>query len=244
MSETIVSIRNLQAGYQSEAVLENITLNICRGDFIALLGPNGAGKTTLIKAMLGIIPALAGEVRLFGSDLKSFCRWDLVGYLPQNLQHINPLLPATVEEIVATPLKIFQRQLKLNRQNLKNLIDLALKQLRISQLRHKSFNTLSGGQQQRVLVARTIVARPQLLLFDEPTSALDNEIKDNFFALLESLNREQKCTIIFITHETACLGKLANKILLLDKRVIFYGDHDRFHDHESSLFYTKMNICD
>jgi len=244
VSEKVISVNQLCLNYGGASVLDDITFEIENGDFVALLGPNGAGKTSLIKALLGIIQLKQGEVEIFQTPLKKFRNWELIGYLPQNRMQINPLIPATVEEILLSVLKIFQKKIQLDRKRIDQMINAVLEQMKISDLRRRNFSSLSGGQQQRVLVARTIVAAPRLLLLDEPTSALDPEIRDDFFQLLRHLNQEIKTTILFITHDTACLGELVNKVLLLNKKLLFFGEHQQFHlQEESHTFFPQKINC-
>ena len=105
-----------------------------------------------------------------------------------------------------------------------------LDSLNIRDLADSLFSELSGGQQQRVILARALVSNPQLLILDEPTTALDPKSRDNFFSLLETLNKENRVTIIYITHDLSSIGTHANKLLYIDKEVVYYGNFSDFKE--------------
>lgn len=103
-----------------------------------------------------------------------------------------------------------------------------LKKLEIGDLKNRMISELSGGQQQRVLLARALVSQPELLIFDEPSTALDPQSRDLFFELIQKLNQEFKIAIILITHDTAYVGQYANKLMYIDKELIYFGNFKEF----------------
>ena len=228
-SNNIISVSNLCFTYpDSIYALKNISFDVKKGDFIGLAGHNGSGKTTLIKAILGLLKPTSGEISLFGQTSKNFRSWHKIGYMPQNLSIFNPIFPATVEEIVSQgllSLKTFPK--KINFQD-KLIIKEALEHLKIYHLKNRLIGDLSGGQQQRVFLARAIITKPELLILDEPSNALDATTRKHFFDILEEFNHDQKTTIILITHDVGQIGKFANKLLLIDQKVVFYGSFSDF----------------
>ncbi|MBN2854471.1 metal ABC transporter ATP-binding protein, partial [Patescibacteria group bacterium] len=204
-------------------------------DFIGLAGPNGAGKTTLIKVILGLLPITKGEIELFSTQQAKFSDWKKIGYLPQKATTVNPLFPATVEEIVALGLLSEKTMPKRIVKNDKKKVEAILEELGISDLKKKILSELSGGQQQKVFLARALVSSPEILIFDEPSTALDPESRESFFKLIEKLNKEKGIAIILITHDTSYIGKYANKFLYVDKELIYFG---KFSDFCQS---AKMN---
>lgn len=226
--EEIISVKNLSFCYGGNEVVSSVSFSVEQGDYIALVGHNGSGKSTLIKLLLGILKPSAGSVFLFGRDLRNFTQWDKAGYLPQNIGLFNPLFPATVAEVVALGLvsqKKFPR--RLNMEDTKS-VNQALTQVDITTLSDKLIGELSGGQIQRTLLARAIVNQPELLILDEPVSAVDAETREEFFSYTARLNKEKKTTIILITHDIGHSGGYANKLLFLDKQIIFYGKFGEF----------------
>lgn len=225
---SILSVKNLHFGYGPAEVLSDVTFAVEKGDYIALAGPNGAGKTTLIKTVLGLLEKFRGTAELFGQDMKSFDGWGRIGYLPQRVNAFNPLFPATVKEVVGLGLLSQKRfPKKFNKKDDAKIMQ-TLDLMDISDLKDKLVGELSVGQQQRVFLSRALVSNPELLILDEPSTALDPKSRESFFELIEKLNQKQGITIILITHDIAQVGQYANKLLYLDKRVVFYGRFDDF----------------
>lgn len=221
--KNLINIKNLNVSYGQNNVLDNITFAVEKGDFVGLVGPNGGGKTTLVKAILGLISKTKGKIFLFGKEQKSFNEFSKIGYLPQKQFTINQLFPATVEEVVFLGLLSQKRRPKIiskeDREKIKNILSL----LRILELKNKILFDLSGGQQQKVFLARALISDPQLLILDEPSNALDPTSREDFFKLVKKLNQEKKTTIILITHDTGYIGSYANKLLYIDRKLIFFG---------------------
>jgi len=233
----ILSINKLCFSYGPVEVLSGITFDVESGDYIALAGPNGGGKTTLIKAVLGLAGKYSGTAELFGQDMKGFGDWDRIGYLAQRVNAFNPLFPATVKEVVALGLLSQKQFPKQFNRNDTAKITRTLELMDISDLKDKLVGELSGGQQQRVFLARSLVSNPSLLILDEPSTALDPLSRESFFELIKKLNHDQGTTIILITHDTAQIGQYANKLLYLDKKVIFYGYFADFCSSEEMTRY-------
>lgn len=222
----VIDVKNLSFKYGGINVLEDISLSVQKGDYIAIAGPNGAGKTTLIKAVLGLEKA-SGEIEIFKEKLRNFKSWNRVGYLPQKVSFSSPLFPAKVKEVVSLGLLSLKKHPKKINFSDKARIEEALKTLGVSELRDTLINNLSGGQQQRVFLARALVSSPDILILDEPGTGLDVESRENFFNLLKKLN-EKGITIMLITHDASDIGKYASKLLFLDKKIIFYGPFSDF----------------
>jgi zinc transport system ATP-binding protein len=228
VSTAVIHVENLCFQYQAIEVLTDISFEIDAGDYVGLVGPNGSGKTTLVRAILGVTRSMTGKIALFGQDLGQFQDWQKIGYLPQKLGAFNPNFPATVREVVSLGLiarKSFPR--RLDRAD-HRAIDRALERLGIADIGRKLIGELSGGQQQRVLIARAIVSDPELIILDEPTVALDPETREHFFATLHDLNKNSRVTMILVTHDIGTIGQYANKLLYIDRKIIFYGGFDEF----------------
>ena len=237
MSMTILTTENILFRYNAVEVLNTISFDVEKGNYIGLVGPNGSGKTTLMKIVLGLLRQSEGRVVLFGLDQDSFGDWYRIGYLPQTITLSNPHFPATVREIVASGLFSGKRFPKRMNRSDEALIDEALALMDVQNLKKSLVGELSGGQQQRVFAARAMVNKPELLILDEPTAALDPEIREHFFSTLDHLNRDHDVTIMLITHDIATIGKYASKLLYLDKRVIFFGSFEDFCSSENMTKY-------
>lgn len=228
MPKDVLTIEGLGYSYNSTGVLNDITFRVKAGDYLGIVGPNGSGKSTLIKAILGLVEPDRGSVVIFGSPRKRFSEWRKIGYLPQRIKFFNPNFPATVEEIVRLGLLAGKKLPRVAKKGDDEAVETTLKLMGITDIRRRLIGDLSGGQQQRVLLARAVVGAPEILILDEPTTALDPEMRENFYTLLEHLNRNVGTTVILVTHDTWSIGKYANRFIYLDKRIIFDGTFDDF----------------
>lgn len=224
----IITVKNLAVEYNGRRIFSGVSFDIEKGDYVGIAGQNGSGKTTLVKTFLGLVRPEKGEIFIDGVSLKNFKDWHKIGYLPQSLDLSNSFFPATVKEVVALGLlsrKSFPK--KITPKDEKKILE-ALELLGITDIKNKLIGELSGGQQQRVLLAHALVSDPEILILDEPTTALDPEVRESFFATLDKLNKEKKVTIILISHDVGYVGQFTNKLLYLNKKMIFYGPFKNF----------------
>lgn len=229
MSE-ILNIDNLTIKYGNHEAVSNITFAVNKSDFVGILGPNGSGKTTLIKSIIGLVPTSSGSIKIGGSNIDNYKgSASLIGYLPQRAISADRVFPGIVNEVVATGLTSslndgfsYSRE---DRHAISDVLDL----LEISDLANKRIGALSGGQQQRVLLARAMVSKPELLILDEPTSALDPAIRVSFYNILNNLKTETKTTIILVSHDFTAISQYVDKILYLDRKLLFFGPVDDFN---------------
>jgi zinc transport system ATP-binding protein len=217
-----VDIEGVAFGYGDVPVLDGINLTVEPGDFLGIIGPNGSGKTTLLRIMLGLLEPTRGSVRLFGHAPASFRQWGRLGYVPQRAM-LDPTLPATVHEVVATGLVPILGLFGRIRAAQKKRIDDVLSQVGMERHAGARIGTLSIGQQQRVLIARALVSKPELLILDEPTGGVDPEAQTSFYALLHHLNRERDVTLILVSHDIGVVAKEVTKLACLNRRLIFHG---------------------
>lgn len=233
---SILEVKNLSFSYSGQAVLKNINLKIGAGDYIALLGPNGSGKTTLIKIILGLLSAQKGKINLFDTPLKNFSTWQNIGYLEQRASTPRNM-PLTAFDVVRLGLISTKKGFKIFDKADNKKTETIMKKLHCFSYKDKLFAELSGGQQQRVLLARTLINEPQLLILDEPSTALDSSSREEFFEIISALNKENKTTILLVTHDISQVGKYVNKFLVLDKQIIFYGSKAEFCDSKEVTDY-------
>ena len=217
---TLVSIRHLtkiyQRGQEKVHVLQDLDLEIPKGDFLALMGPSGSGKSTLLNLIGGLDQPTSGAITVAGHDISKLheselSRWraDNVGFVFQ-MYNLLPVLSA--ERNVELPLLLTKLSASERRQRTQaalQLVGLA------DRAKHKP-RELSGGQEQRVGIARAIVSDPALLLCDEPTGDLDRKAGDEILDLLQALNQQQGKTIIMVTHDPRAAER-AKRVLHLEK---------------------------
>jgi zinc transport system ATP-binding protein len=238
---TIIEVKNLSIRYGETEAISDISFNVERGDFIGLVGPNGGGKTTLAKAMLGLLPIYSGKISLFGQTINTFSNFKKIGYLPQKHTSINPLFPASVREVILLgTLSTKAWPKKINRSDWQK-VEKLLKDFGIADLKDKLISELSGGQQQKVMLARALVSEPELLILDEPSTALDPDSREQFFTHLKKLNNQKKITIILITHDTGYIGEYANKLLYIDRKLVFFGSISDFCQSDKIKSYFEKS---
>ena len=238
-AKQIVELRDVSVKYANGVLaLDRISIDVNEKDLIALIGPNGAGKSTLLKVILGLIKPTSGSVKLFGSeDLTKNLKY--VGYVPQIAQARDANLPFSVFETVLlgrTPTAgIFHRLGEKDRKK----VEETLKLFGIFELKDRRIGQLSGGQSQRVFLAKAMVADPQLLLLDEPTSGVDTTSKDEFYNILDLLNKETGITVLLSSHDIGVITKIANRVLCINRSQFFCGEKADFHaDTEIHKVYT------
>jgi len=247
MSLEILRAEGLSFSFGGEEVLRGASCRVTAGDYVGIVGPNGSGKSTLIRAALGLVRPSAGSIALFGVPLPQFRQWHRIGYLPQRLKLFNPHFPGTVEEIVRLGLLAGLQAARRQERDEAVALGRVFELMGIAPIRQRLIGELSGGQQQRVLLARALVGEPELLILDEPTTALDPETRDNFYDLLQQLNRERGVTVVLVTHDTGSIGRYASRLLYLDKRVVFDGTFEDFcHSEEMTGYFgdhSQHLIC-
>lgn len=215
-----IEIVDLTVSYDAHTVLDALSFDIFKGNYIGLVGANGSGKTTLVKALLGLVP-YRGTIRF--SEGNARLGAIRKGYLPQVAITGDKLFPAEVREIVGMGLLGSKKRPKRMNKEDGRRIDAILERLEILSLRHKRIGDLSGGQQQRVLLARAMVSNPDLLILDEPTSALDPKVRGDFYTLINDINRTEGTTIILVSHDVQSVLNNATSIMVLDREILFYG---------------------
>lgn len=202
---SLIEVQNVSKSYWRDKieipVLNNISINVEQGEFLALMGPSGSGKTTLLNLIAGIDKPSNGNIIVNGTDISSLgesalAKWraNNVGFIFQ-FYNLIPVLSAF--ENVELPLLLT----KLSKAQRKKQVETALTLVGLGDRMHHSPKQLSGGQEQRVAIARAIVTDPVLLVADEPTGDLDRHSAEEILTLMERLNKEYQKTIIMVTHD-------------------------------------------
>ncbi|OGT98674.1 MAG: ABC transporter ATP-binding protein [Geobacteraceae bacterium GWB2_52_12] len=218
--QSIVAIRNVSKVYhrgnQSLVVLENISFDIARGEFLALMGPSGSGKSTLLNLIAGIDTVNGGTISVDGVDIATLSESDLARWRSAHVgfifQFYNLIPVLTAFENVELPLLLTS----LSRRERREHVETALSVVGLSDRMEHYPSQLSGGQQQRVAIARAVVTDPTILVADEPTGDLDRVSAQEILDLLDRLNADFGKTIIMVTHDPRAAGK-AHVIRNLDK---------------------------
>ncbi len=220
---SVLSIKHLNFAYYKEPVLEEISLEVEEGDFLAIIGPNGGGKSTLLKTILGIETPTSGTVEILGDAPKN--RLSEVGYVPQNT-NINTNFPIKVIEVVMMGHVGHKRPLFGYRPEERACAMGVLAQVGMDAYADVRIGSLSGGQRQRVMIARALCAHPRILLLDEPTASIDVAGQKQIYDLLKMLN--EHLTVIVVSHDISVILGYANKVAYINKRLTFHDVESRF----------------
>jgi len=208
----IIEIKNLSFFYNKELVLDNINLQIKKGEYVVFIGPNGGGKTTLIKLILGLLHPKVGEIKLYTNK---------IGYVPQ-YTNFSLDIPINVLDVVLQG-RLKKYKLFYNQQDKKIALE-KLKLVEMEKYAHTNISNLSGGQRQRVSIARALYKDPDILIFDEATSALDNKSER---LIQDTLKEVSKNKITFVIAHRLSTIKDADKIVLMDEgKIVCEGNEE------------------
>jgi zinc transport system ATP-binding protein len=224
----IVTINNLNLKSNSDIILDDVSFEIEKGDFLGIIGPNGAGKTSLFRCMLGLNKDYSGTIKIFNKEIKKDYKkiYKKIGYIPQS-NNFDQRFPATVKEII----QLGTIGKKVDREKMDNLLELT----GISEYLNRRIGDLSGGQQQRVMITKALIHEPELLILDEPATAIDANILKLFYKLLIKLNKEKNITIIWSSHDLDAVNLLSNKVACIYKKLLFHGRSEEFFSDENNL---------
>lgn len=202
-----ISLRGVTKRFKNAAVaLEDVSLDVHRGEFVTFLGPSGCGKSTLLKLVSGLSPASNGTVRVNGMTPEN--ARELMSYIFQDAT----LLPwRTVERNVGLGLELEYAAKALRKERVTQMLQL----VGLSHVAQHYPRQLSGGMKMRVSIARALVSRPRILLLDEPFAALDEMTRDRLNEELLRLFAEQKWTVLFVTHSVAEAVFLSSRVVIL-----------------------------
>ncbi|MHB8086066.1 MAG: ABC transporter ATP-binding protein [Dehalococcoidia bacterium] len=215
----IIKVEHLSKTLGDVRVIDGVSFNVEKSEFVAIQGPSGSGKTTLLALLAGLEKADAGSIAIDGKDLTSMTEDQLAlfrrGSIGFVFQSFNLIPTLNVVENVALPLfpsgvpskEMFDRSTKM-------AVEVGLGE----RLKHYP-NELSGGEQQRVAIARSLINSPKVIFADEPTGNLDTKTGEKIIELLRQLNREKKQTFVLVTHDDRIAGECDRIIRIVDGRI-------------------------
>ena len=220
MPDSIVEVKNVTKSYKRDTmnipVLQNISLAVPEGEFLALMGPSGSGKTTLLNLVAGIDRPNSGSITIAGTDIATLNESALAKWRSRHVgfvfQFYNLIPVLTAFENVELPLLLTN----LSKAERKQHVEAALSVVGLGDRMKHYPKQLSGGQEQRVAIARAIVTDPTIIVADEPTGDLDRAAAEDVLNLMEQLNQEFKKTIVMVTHDPNAASR-AHRMQHLDK---------------------------
>ncbi|MGD9908999.1 MAG: ABC transporter ATP-binding protein [Candidatus Izemoplasmatales bacterium] len=214
MAKKLIELKNVTKKYDDVAVVNNLNLYINENEFITLLGPSGCGKTTTLRMIGGFEMPDEGEIILNG---------EVVTKLPPYERPINTVF----QRYALFPhLNVFDnvafglRNQKMDKEKIKELVEQALKLVKLPQMATRKIQNLSGGQQQRIAIARAIVNKPKILLLDEPLAALDLKLRQNMQYELKEMQRTLGITFIYVTHDQEEALTMSDTIVVMNDGVV------------------------
>ncbi|HLK30933.1 MAG TPA: ABC transporter ATP-binding protein [Puia sp.] len=214
--EAIVEIKNLHKSFENYEVLKGIDLTVRKGENVVVLGKSGAGKSVLIKCIVGLLTPDEGEVYVFGRNVAELNYKELneirvkIGFLFQSAALYDSM---TVGENLAFPLKYHFK--KMPADELQQTIEEGLESVGLKESMDKMSSELSGGMRKRIGLARTLILKPDIMLYDEPTTGLDTVTSKEISELILEMQKKNKISSIIITHDMACAKITADRIVML-----------------------------
>ena len=220
----IIESHNLSKTYNPETIpvhaVNNVDLHIEEGEFTALVGPSGSGKTTLLNLIGGLDYPSSGDVMIEGNDITKMNENKLIDFRLHNIgfvfQAYNLIPVLTAAENIEFVMMMLKKSKKEREQRVKELLE----EVGLTDRAKNRPTELSGGQQQRVAVARALASKPRFILADEPTANLDSKSAENLLDIMSKLNKEDKITFIFSTHDQRVIEKARRVVTLVDGKIV------------------------
>jgi ABC-type Mn2+/Zn2+ transport system ATPase subunit len=239
-TEPIIALEHVSVTYQDLLALDDVSLAVPSGSFLAIIGPNGAGKTTLLQVILGLVRPAGGTVRVFGRN-----PWDpngerrRIGYVPQ-IMSVDLNFPVSVGEMVLMGrygrIGLLRRPSATDRAAALN----AMRRVGIADLADRPIRRLSGGQRQRAFLARALANEPDLLLLDEPTTGVDVTSSESLYELLRMLHAGG-ITMLVVSHDIGVVASYVEGVVCINRRLVAHG---RPAEVLGSEELTKMYGCE
>lgn len=239
---TLVKIDEVTKVYEGKVThraLNQLSFGVEKGEFLAVMGPSGSGKTTLLNLISTIDSLTSGDILIDGTNPHRLDQNDLALFRRRNLgfvfQDFNLLQMLTVEENLVLPLTLDNVSID---EMSRRVLELA-ERLGLTGILHKRPNEISGGEAQRTAIGRALIHRPVIILADEPTGNLDSKASKDVMELLWKLNREEKATIIMVTHDPIA-ASYCNRVLFIKDGEFFneiYGD-----DRRQTFYQRILNV--
>ena len=208
---TLIAGEGLSLAYGTQTLLHNVSVSVRAGEIVTVIGPNGAGKTTLLKILLGLLKPGSGHL-----SRRDGLR---IGYVPQRLP-IDPVLPLTVAKLMTLTIR-----------RSRGAIEGALAETGVGHLIDAAVQTLSGGELQRVLLARALLADPDLLVLDEPVQGVDFAGETALYQLIGALRDRRGCGVLMVSHDLHMVMAAADRVLCLNRHVCCSGTAEVVGQH-------------
>ena len=241
-NDVVVHIKNLEKSFGDNTVLKKINLELNHGENLVVLGKSGSGKSVLIKCMVGLIPIDGGEIIIQGDNITELKMAQLniarkkIGFLFQSGALYDSL---SVRENLAFPLR---DQTDMSESEKNSLIQEALENVSLEESIDKMPSELSGGMRKRLGLARTLILKPDIMLYDEPTTGLDPITSKEISELILTIQKKYNTSSIIITHDMACAKITANRIIVLEQgEILEMGSYDELSHSKIEMVHSFFN---
>lgn len=220
-TKPVINIKGLHKSFENTQILKGVDLTVKKGENLVVLGKSGSGKSVLIKCLVGLVTADQGELKVFDTDITKLNNHQLnairikVGFLFQNSALYDSM---SVRDNLSFPLKRHSK--KLTNKEVEDSIIEALESVGLETAIDKMPSELSGGMRKRIGLARTLILRPDIILYDEPTTGLDTITSREISELILSIQKKYKTTSIIITHDMACAKLTGDRLVILKDGVM------------------------
>lgn len=231
--EAYVKFDDLSVGYNGKAIINDICIDIKKGEIVALIGPNGAGKSTILKTLTKQLAIIKGQVGFEGRNMHKIPNKELSQKMSVVLTERLKTDLLTCYDVVASGRYPYTGKLGILMPEDEQKVDEAIAAVHATELGPRDFNAISDGQRQRILLARAICQDPELIILDEPTSFLDIKYKLELLSILRNMAKKKNITVISSLHEIDLAMKIADKIICVKGDHIYrYGAPDEIFDEE------------
>lgn len=222
----LIGIDDITVRFENKTILDHVSLNVEKGDFMAITGPNGGGKTTLLRVMLRLLRPSSGTVTYYADGIVT--KRLRIGYLPQK-SNIDTRFPITVAEAIKSGQirGLFHSRTLKDEDDFERVVNLC----GVKDFLDKTVGVLSGGQLQRTLLARALVSNPEVIVLDEPLSYVDKSFERQIYSMMEELAKSH--TIVLVSHEMSVIAGMANRHIIVDRGI-----------HECTSHHHSFTECD
>jgi phospholipid/cholesterol/gamma-HCH transport system ATP-binding protein len=215
-AEPVISIRGLSKSFGEKDILKDVDLDVFKGENVAVLGRSGAGKSVLIKILVGLLPVDKGTVKVFGQEVNKLSGKDLdklrlrIGFSFQNSALYDSM---NVRKNLEFPLTMNRKNL--NREDIDKAVSEVLDAVGLKNKIDEMPADLSGGQRKRIGIARTLILKPEIMLYDEPTSGLDPITSEEINKLIKDVQKKYNTSSIIITHDLTCAKETSDRVAVM-----------------------------
>jgi iron complex transport system ATP-binding protein len=217
----MIEVNSISFRYHEDWVLQDVSFQVEKGEFVGVIGPNGSGKTTLLKVLYRLVAPQKGEILFELVPLKKMDRADIAKRIAVVAQETHLLFPFTVLETVLMGRSPHVGNLIFESEKDLTIAMKAMEWTKIVPLSERPIDELSGGERKRVFIARALAQEPEVILLDEPTANLDIHHQIDFLDLILALNRERGLTIVMASHDMNIASEFCDRLILLQKGRIY-----------------------